>query len=576
MTASFSPRAILFLAVAAIAISTPVAAFAHDANPSSSVASPARVIPDTVQFDQEIANGNRVHMTSSNYGYYGNNFVNRSASLEFPGGSGYEHMVWAGLWVGARTRDDLGEFTGVTTGVLDGAQGVPSTENSEWTPGDRAIRRRSRVPTSPDFDLRAISDLDLICDFNDLSPTRAANNPEDHRSMGLLVHHETYQWTSPELRDALFFHTRIKNQGPALTDVWVGLFSELASGNKNAYVNWPPSSADPGGQGRWFAKAWLVYDAPRRMVREHYCAAQPIPSACQLERAPYWIGIKLLDQPTNGQSVTFAALPWRPGDPRRDQDIERYAILSAGTTPPVPDSLLPPQGDPVELLAIGPFPRLETGDSVTVDFAIVGGAEVASIETVADAAQSMFDRGYSDIPVPVTISRVHAVRRGDHVRIEWFSEMRGASWTIERRVDSSAWTALGNVRSDGSGVIVFEDHDDVGNASCAYRLVGPDGSPIPGSEAWVTTEASLELALAAPRPHPARTSGLRISFTLPRTEPTRLELFDLTGRRVWERQWSAPGVGDHSVAVERLPAGVFLARLTQGDRSIARRLVMLD
>jgi hypothetical protein len=62
---------------------------------------------------------------------------------------------------------------------------------------------------------------------------------------------------------------------------------------------WPPSG--------WYNKKWLEVDdtltvANRDsgvrvvppMLREHYCLTRPIPDACNLLNAPFWIGLKLL------------------------------------------------------------------------------------------------------------------------------------------------------------------------------------------------------------------------------------------------------------------------------------------
>ena len=50
-----------------------------------------------------ITDNNRVGLTVTNYGFFGNNFTSRSPSFEFPLGTGYEHMVRGGLWVGGLT-----------------------------------------------------------------------------------------------------------------------------------------------------------------------------------------------------------------------------------------------------------------------------------------------------------------------------------------------------------------------------------------------------------------------------------------------------------------------------------------
>src|SRR5205823_432582 len=45
-----------------------------------------------VRYVARLANRNKVGMTVTNYGFFGNNFTSRSASLEYPLGSGFEHM----------------------------------------------------------------------------------------------------------------------------------------------------------------------------------------------------------------------------------------------------------------------------------------------------------------------------------------------------------------------------------------------------------------------------------------------------------------------------------------------------
>ena len=87
-----------------------------------------------VRYVSRLADHNRVGLAVSNYGFLGNNFTSRSASFEFPLGSGYEHMSRAGLWLGAKAVDDSGAFTGVTTALVDAAQGGASADETEFTP----------------------------------------------------------------------------------------------------------------------------------------------------------------------------------------------------------------------------------------------------------------------------------------------------------------------------------------------------------------------------------------------------------------------------------------------------------
>jgi len=91
------------------------------------------------------------------------------------------------------------------------------------------------------------------------------------------------------------------------------------------------------------------------------------------------------------------------------------------------------------------------------------------------------------------------------------------------------------------------------------------------------------LAFAAPRPNPA-ISGQRLSFTLPEAGMVDLRIFDVSGRLVrtafdgvglpaGERSWQWDARDDRG---QRLPAGVYLARLSLGRERAVQRLLLLD
>jgi len=81
----------------------------------------------------------------------------------------------------------------------------------------------------------------------------------------------------------------------------------------------------------------------------------------------------------------------------------------------------------------------------------------------------------------------------------------------------------------------------------------------------VASTPNLELTapIASPNPFNARTT---ISFTLPTSASTRLELFDVRGRRVRVLVDAILEAGDHSLPWEatRLPSGLYLLRLRSG------------
>jgi len=354
-----------------------------------------------------VANRNLAAVTVSNYGAIGNNFLFRSASFEYPLGSGYEHLVLGGLWIGAHATDAQGAFTGVTTAALDGPVGISLDRFTEFAPSDDVLPRRSSTYTSPYWSPDAVSHLDVIGRFDVLVPTNTIPNPEPHRPLGVTVRMESYQWTWSAWQDFTILRYVVRNVGPhALTDVHVGLLTELQSGPRDAYPTWPPASIGSP-YGSWYRKALFAWDGPLKLLREHRCQGPPVPGSCMFEITPAWAGVKLLTPPADGQAVTVAMWNWSPGDPVRDQDVERYALMSAGTIANLAaPEFQPGVGDPIEVLALGPFASIAPGDSVEVAFALVGGAEVADIQAHALAAQALHDAGYVDPVVDVPNRRV--------------------------------------------------------------------------------------------------------------------------------------------------------------------------
>jgi hypothetical protein len=381
-----------------------------------------RALADSIRYAVRVSDNNLMGIAITNYGFIGNNFISRSPSMEYPLGLGYEHLVRAGLWVGAHAIDDNGRFTGVTTAAVDGSQGSSSQAATEFTPAGIEIRALSKLPNSRFFSPTAVSELDLYSAFSDRPAKRSDNNNEDHRPMGLIVHQTNYMWSFSDYQHLVIFHYTIINNGPPLDSVWVGLYSEFASGNKNAYSCWPPSSGC--GPGGWFSKKWLAWDDSIKLFREHYCANVPIPDGCNLGAAPEWVGIKLLgvshgDIPE--EHVTLSPWKYAPGSTLRDEDTERYALMSAGTIAGDLDSnpdYTPQTGDPVSVLSLGPFPYLAPGDSIAVDYAFVGGAEVEDIQRHARFAQRAFDRNYI-VPIPPPSPRAHVVARHEALDVYW-------------------------------------------------------------------------------------------------------------------------------------------------------------
>jgi len=88
---------------------------------------------------------------------------------------------------------------------------------------------------------------------------------------------------------------------------------------------------------------------------------------------------------------------------------------------------------------------------------------------------------------------------------------------------------------------------------------------------------SASLALHGVSPNPSA-GTCAAGFSLPDAAPAMLELLDLAGRRLWQRDVGALGPGRHTVAVAagmRLPAGLYLLRLAHGRSTLTSKVVRL-
>ena len=211
---------------------------------------------------QRVATASDAWLNLTNDGVLGNDFTSRTPSLEYPIGTGYEHLTHGGLWVGAHAIDALGSFTGVVTGGMDQFLGQAPSTLSEWTPVSSSFWVRSNLVNSGFYNPAALSPDESIVFYDDRAPKTTQGNPEPHRPIGIRVRQVSHSWDSPGYRDFVVVRFILTNQTVLpVNDLWVGLYTELASGPKASYSSWPPS-------GGWFSKKLLEWDPAWRMLRE--------------------------------------------------------------------------------------------------------------------------------------------------------------------------------------------------------------------------------------------------------------------------------------------------------------------
>lgn len=181
-------------------------------------------------------------------------------------------------------------------------------------------------------------------------------------------------------------------------------------------------------------------------------------------------------------------------------------------------------------------------------------------------------------PVAAAISLASAIVEDGAVRLAWFGpDAAGFPATVERRDGRSEWRALAEVRADGSGRFEHVDRPVAAGDRYAYRLRWreADGEHLT-AETWIEVPA-LSLTLEGLRPNPA-VGELSVSFVLPARGPARLELLDVSGRRLIAHELHDLPPGRHRLRLAgagEVEPGVYWIRLVRGgEQRLARGVVV--
>jgi len=151
--------------------------------------------------------------------------------------------------------------------------------------------------------------------------------------------------------------------------------------------------------------------------------------------------------------------------------------------------------------------------------------------------------------------------------------------TPYRRVSGSDWTALPEVTSADDAFQV-NDADVQPGYRYVYRL-GLDSSEgeAPTAEQAVDVPVAVAPALAIDRVLPNPSSGaLSVMFSRPDLAPTKIEVIDLSGRRVFSRElgdaYGVRGIFDLGREVQLRP-GLYHVLLVHGERVASAKAVVL-
>jgi hypothetical protein len=368
-----------------------------------------------------VTDAGNVRIVLSNSGTFGTAFQSRETpSFEWPARSGIDHLVRGSVWVGAIAADN-GD-TLVTIGGRDAQYTDPVFQYSEWTPVGGRPQEFSRLRTSPFFRRGTVADETYHTVYVDTLPISKDRADEPHTPAGLRIVQETYTWGFDPLDDFIVVEVNVINTSMrSLQDVWIGIYTELVTNNRQA--NWP--AWPPGG--RWFDFQDPTWDAERHMlvnrnVERRFVSAETRAALKVLGsggRGPYGRGPDSLAT----KQITLTAWNWNPAMFQTWSDDSLYARMSTGRivdleTPEFEPSV---ENNPVSILAVGPFADLAPGDTTQVVLAFLAGEDQADLVKNAFWAQKAYDDAYA-LPSPPSPPKLHVYPRHNELVLRWSAD----------------------------------------------------------------------------------------------------------------------------------------------------------
>ena len=365
-----------------------------------------------------------LNVTITNFGQIGNRFKKWpiQPSLEYPKGSGIEHLSVGGIWIGGIHRNET--VARVSTAGLDRATTTNPLEGLEITNNiGSVISQRSTLLESPYFDLNAVSHQDLVMDFTDKNDTLPGSTLAIplHKPLGINIHLESYAWNYPFADFFVILNYTIKNVSNTIIDsLYVGLWNNGAVRNTKLTGN--PSSASQffSHSGRGYIDSLrlsYVFDfdgAPYGPPANSYLGIKmlgttPFPlkkdsvgvpilseidSIGDLSKDTYYNGWRFGSSGSGNSIYAFPSDEYNPGDfylgryQRLSRMMPKPNIEALGrhnsvlTSDGITSGELPASLS--DLLSVGPFKSLAPGESVQVVFGLIGAKKTGSVAASED------------------------------------------------------------------------------------------------------------------------------------------------------------------------------------------------
>jgi hypothetical protein len=218
------------------------------------------------------------------------------------------------------------------------------------------------------------------------------------------------------------------------------------------------------------------------------------------------------------------------------------------------------------------------GSPISFTVSIIKGIQYAFFDASVSANYSATWAG----SLPVSLFDLSAQSTGDRIKLNWStaSESNNKGFEVLRSKDGSNWTSIGFVEGAGTSESLNQySFIDEGLAAGRYyyklKQVDIDARYKYSIIVTGTIGGRNDFNLLPNYPNPFSTSTT-IQYTLAKTSPVRMALFDANGREIRVLVNGTRESGTHAVEVNTstLSKGVYYYRLQAGEFSSTRKMVV--
>jgi hypothetical protein len=437
----------------------------------------------------------------------------------YPGKSGVPTIYQGSFWVGTNawgTPRVSGDFPFLGNPEWHNILGLLWSDGSSWNKRPAYVKKWGALDSYLKVDDR---------DAGEKGP------------IGLVVEQHGMQWSEAKNDDYIIFQNYVLNKsGRNLRDEFICLFYDFDVGGSLSYID---------------DKVGIDY--PRKM-----------PYMYDDEPKHPYVGLRILD----GKPHTLG-VPDIMNDP--DTDAKKWALMTSGKwiERNVPY-------DWRVCLSSGPH-VCANNEKLRFAFAIVAGANLAELQTNSDAAYDKYWEIFTGI------AEFGARALAGAVELSWEPTTNYAGFNIYRaEADASASPAKVN-RHLITGQKPFKYLDATVEAGVTYEYmleaVTLGGAKERFGPVRVKAQGKAKKAtfnLSQNYPNPAR-GTTTIAFTLAEAGEVKLEVYDVSGRKVATVAEGRRAAGENEARLDtrELAAGVYIYRLQAGDNVAVKRLAVI-